>query len=143
MFEKRCKRPFEDPKTNRVKDELIASVRVFLPAGELVVDSQGHTFFEALSLIGPKTDNVTHRLQAESHVEVFRDGRLGPELIAPIFILIRDMLHCRPAQNGIVANKGSDISVSNSKCDGGVDQIGKESKRGLALRKLISSIALT
>lgn len=35
------------PTDQRIEDELVTAVGVFLPAGELVIDGKGDTFFEA------------------------------------------------------------------------------------------------
>jgi hypothetical protein len=51
---------------------------------------------------------------------------LGPELLVAVLVKVRDLLNGRPAEDGVVADKGRNIAVGNGVADGGVDEVGEE-----------------
>ena len=53
--------------------QLVASVCVFLPTRELVVDREGHAFLEASVVVRGKADDETVNLQPQRDVEVLLD----------------------------------------------------------------------
>lgn len=53
------------PDSKRVEQKLVASIGIFLPSGQLVVDGERDTFFETLASPGGKTDNITLTLKAK------------------------------------------------------------------------------
>jgi hypothetical protein len=124
--EERGEGPLVDPLAHRVEEQLVAAVGVLFPAREFVVDGQGDAFLEALARPGGQPDDVAVALEAERHVEVFRHVRLGPEFLVAVFVHVRDLLHRRPTEDGVVADKRGHVAVGHRVLDGGVDQVGEE-----------------
>jgi hypothetical protein len=54
----------------------------------------------------------------------------GPEFLISIFIEIGDLLDSSPAENGVVADKGSDIAVGNGVLYGSVNEVCEEGNTG-------------
>jgi len=110
-----------------VEKELGTAIGVFLPASEFVINGQRDTFFEAVAENSAEAENVAVGLQAEGHVEVFADGVFGP-------VLLRratgkgegDVLDGGPAEDGVVADEGGDVAISDTEADSSVDEVGKE-----------------
>ena len=61
--EKRCQGTAHWPVDQRVEDQLVAAVCVFLPACQLVVDGQRDAFFELFSVVGGHAYDETGLLQ--------------------------------------------------------------------------------
>jgi hypothetical protein len=59
--------------------------------------------------------------------------RLGPEFLVVVFVLVGNLLNSRPAKDSIVTNERSNISVSNSVANSGVDQVSKEGNSDVEL----------
>ena len=76
-----------------------------------------------------ETKNIACGLKAESHVEVFRDLRLGPVLFVAVVRIdvCRRVLDGLPANDSIVTYKGADITVCHTKFEAGVNEIGEPS----------------
>jgi len=55
----------------RVENHLADAVGVFLPAGNLVVDCEGHALLEAVAVVGRDADDAALDLEAQGNVEVF------------------------------------------------------------------------
>ncbi len=53
--------------------------------------------------------------------------RLGPEFLVVVFIHVGNLLDSRPAEDSVVTNERSNVSVSDSVTNGSVDKIGEES----------------
>jgi len=51
---------------------------------------------------------------------------LRPELLVSVFVFVGDLLESGPAEDGVVANKGTDVPTCYSEADSGVDQVCKE-----------------
>lgn len=75
-----------------MEEQLVTSISILLPSGQLVVDSQRHALLEPFTSPCGEADYVTVRLQLERHLEVFRDVMLGPELLVAIFVEVADLL---------------------------------------------------
>jgi hypothetical protein len=69
-----------------MEQELVATVYILLPSVQLVVHSQGDTFFEAIAGIGAQSNGVAGNLETQRHVEVLGDLRLGLELFVSILV---------------------------------------------------------
>ena len=81
-----------------MEDELVAAVGVFLPSVQLVVNGERDTFFKAIAGVGTESDKVTGRLESESQIKVFRDGRLGPILLVMVIrAIVSNLLYGRPS----------------------------------------------
>jgi hypothetical protein len=116
------------PVADRVEQELVASVGVFLPTSKFVVDGKRDTFLETIAGVTTHADNVTIVLEAESHVEIFRDSLLGPVLFAVVIsAVVGNVLNRRPSQDSVVTDERSNISTGDSILDLSVDEVGEES----------------
>jgi len=114
-----------EPETERVEEELVATVRVLFPTSKLIVDGERHTLLETLTSPGTHTNDVTVTLETKRHVEIFRDVGFGPELVVAVFILVRDLLDSLPAKNSVVTDERSDVTVGDSETNGRVNQVGE------------------
>ena len=121
-------RPAHEPVADRVEEQLVAAVGVFLPPGQFVVHGQRDAFLEAVAGVGGEADDVAVALQPQSHVEV-----LGHRFLGPVFLRVGavgrrvgDVLHRGPAEDGVVADEGGDVAVGDGEGDGGVDEVGEE-----------------
>ena len=123
-----------DPLTDRMEEKFIATIGVLLPSSKLVVDSQRDTFFETLASPSRKTDNVAIALKAKRHIKILRHVGFRPELVVAVFILVGDLLDGSPAEDGIVADEGSDVAVGDGVANGGVDEVGEEGDAVLEIR---------
>jgi hypothetical protein len=65
-------------------------------------------------------------LETKRHIEILRHVRLGPELFVTILVEVRDLLNGSPAENGVVTDEGSDITVGDGVTNGSVDEVGEE-----------------
>lgn len=90
-----------EPVAKRVKHEFGATVSVLLPPSQFVVDCQGDSLAENLTIIARvpcEADEVASSLQAQSHVEIFRNRVLSPELLAAVQgTVIAEELLCFPS----------------------------------------------
>jgi len=64
------------PQSERVEEQLITAVCILFPSCQFIIDSQRDALFETIAGIGAKSDSISVNLQAERHVEIFRDSRL-------------------------------------------------------------------
>ena len=96
-----------------MEEQFVAAVGVLLPSRKLVIHGQGHALFEAFASPRRETDDVPIALQTKRHVKVFRHVALRPKLVIAVLILVRNLLNGRPAKNGVVADKGSNIAVGD------------------------------
>jgi hypothetical protein len=89
-----------------------------------------------------KAEGVPVDLQADGHVEIFGDVALGLELgVATVLCIISDtlgisgdflgisgdLLDCTPADESVVANKGSCLTTTDGEANGRVDEVGEVS----------------
>lgn len=63
LAEERSERSTDDPETEGVEQQLVTSVGVLLPAGELVVNSQADAFLEAFAGVGGVPKRVASALE--------------------------------------------------------------------------------
>jgi hypothetical protein len=81
-----------------VEEHQELTVGIFLPAVELVIDSEGNTLLEcALGVRGPSDDVTTH-LESHGQVEILRDMRLGPYLLLAVTVDKSGILNGLPPQ---------------------------------------------
>ena len=95
-----------------IEHQFIAAVCVFFPASELVVDSQGNTFFEAAFVVSCEADDEMVHLETQTDVKVFRDVILRPELCHAVFFP-GDALDGLPADKCVMPHEGGAVAVSN------------------------------
>lgn len=50
----------------------------------------------------------------------------GPEFLVAVFVMVGDLLHGGPAEEGIVAYERRDITHGDGKANGSVDEVGEE-----------------
>jgi hypothetical protein len=67
------------PLVQWMENQFVAAICVFFPASELVVDSQGDTFFEAAIVVSCKANDEMVHLETQTDVKVFRDMVIRPE----------------------------------------------------------------
>lgn len=133
------------PVVEGVEDEFAAAEGVFLPAGQFVVDGERDTLFEFRAFVPGEPDHVADGLEAESEVEILGHGILGPVLFDDFgfrrgraCFTEGDFLERGPADEGVVADKRTDVSGRNDKGDGGVDQ-GRE-ERDAVFEKAVGDV---
>jgi hypothetical protein len=112
-----------------MEDKFIAAVGVLLPTRKFIVDGERNAFFVAVPSISRKTDDVTVGLQTEGHIEIFRNGVLGPVLFVAIFVRVADMLNGRPAEYGVVPDKRGNITIRDGKFNSSIDQVSEKPAR--------------
>ena len=110
-----------------MEEKLVATIGIFLPTCQFIVDSQRHTFFESLASPSSKTNSITIALETERHVEILGYVGLGPEFLVSVLVLIGDLLNSRPAENGVVSDERGNITVGDSVSNGRIDEVGEES----------------
>lgn len=71
--------------------------------------------------VGSQPDDVAGDLETEGNVEVFGNVELGPVFVIPACVLRDDNLDGKPAEEGVVTNKGSDFAAADGEADGGED----------------------
>lgn len=118
--------PLPEPHADRVEEQLVAAVSVFLPSRELVVHGQRHALLEAVAGPGREPDDVPVALQAQRHVEILGDVGFGPELLVAVFVFVGDLLDRAPAEDGVVADEGGHVAVGDRVADGRVDEVREE-----------------
>ena len=109
-----------------MEEQLVTSIGVFLPAGQLVINGQGNALFEAVAGPGSKTNDISVTLQTERHIEVLADHIFRPKLLLTIVIFPRDLLDGFPAQNGVVADERGDVAIGYGVTDGTIQEVRKE-----------------
>lgn len=114
-----------------MKQQLITPIRVFLPPRQLVVDGERNSFFEPIALIACESELVPFALEPERHVEIFGDVRLGPEFLVAVFVGVGYLLQGGPAEDGVVADEGADVTAGDGVADRGVDEVCEEGDSGL------------
>ena len=100
------------PLVEWMEHQFIAAVCVFFPASELVVDSQGDSFFEAAVVVGCKADDEMVHLEAQTDVEIFRHVIVRPEFCHAVFFP-GDALDGFPADECVMPHEGGTVAVSN------------------------------
>jgi len=70
--EEGCEGPSWYPESTGLEQQFVASICVFLPAVQFVVDGQGDTFFEAFSGVRAETNCVPCDLETQGQVEILR-----------------------------------------------------------------------
>ena len=115
-----------DPSAHRVEEELVASICVFFPSGQLIIHGERDTFLESFTGPSGETDDVAIALETQRHVKVFGDVGFRPEFLIPIFVDIGDLLNGGPAKHGVMTNEGSDIAIGNGVFDSSIDKVGEE-----------------
>jgi hypothetical protein len=118
-----------------MKQQLITPIRILLPSRKLIIHRQRNAFFESVTVVSTQTDFVSKTLQTQSHVEIFRDVGFGPEFLI-VFVFVRDLLDCGPAENGIVSDEGTYVASGDGEADCGVDEICEE---GDSVLRVVSS----
>lgn len=53
-----------------MEHELVATICVFLPSGQFIVDGERDTLFESTIVVGSQSDDKTVNLQAKRNVEI-------------------------------------------------------------------------
>jgi len=64
---------FFPPLDQRIEDQFVAAIGVFLPAIQLIIASERYTFLEATIRVGRPSNDIVTKLKAKCHVKVLRD----------------------------------------------------------------------
>lgn len=121
------------PLTDREEDQLVTSKGVLFPTCKLIVDGKRHTFLETILGVTSETDEITSRLQTESHIEILRHSSFRP----PHFLavgLVGNGLNGSPAEDSVVTDERSNITGCDSVLDLSVDEVGEEGDTALEER---------
>ena len=124
--EQRRKGATDWPVINRVEEQLVTSISVFLPAGQLVVNGQGNALFEAIAGPCGKTNDVPVTLQTKRHIEVLADHVFCPKLLLAVVIYPRNLLDGFPAQNGVVADERGYVTIRYCVADSAIEKVREE-----------------
>jgi hypothetical protein len=118
------------PVADRVEEQLRATVRVLLPAVDLVLSRERNALLELVVGVGRPADGIASVQNPNRAVKVLRHvacgtktGQLGkrrdranrrsvrtfgPDLLATVRLLGSDLLQSAPADEGIVTDEGGD-----------------------------------
>lgn len=77
-------------------------------------------------MIACNTDRASLDLHAQGDIKIFGNVALRPIGNEAVLFDDTDVLNGRPADEGIVADKGGDFTRADGKSDGGVHHVGKE-----------------
>lgn len=94
------------------------------PSSKFIIDGQGDTFLEASLVVSSQAHNEAVHLHSQADIEVLGHVAIRPEFAYTIF-LKGDSLDGFPAQEGVVTDKGSAITVADGELNGHVDEVGK------------------
>lgn len=112
----------------RMENKLVATIRIFFPSGQFIVDCKGHTFFKPAVVICSKPYYPVLHLQTKTDVKIFGNVCIGPPFGLTIRrINKRNTLEGFPAKESVMTNEWCNIAGTNTVLDSRVNDIGKVS----------------
>ena len=120
------KRTLDKPVTKRIEYQFVTAVHILFPPGKLIIHSQQNTFFEVITSVYFKADHIVCWLQMQCQFKILWHSEFWPELLQSFFHITRHSLNSRPAQNCVVTDKRSYITVNNSIINSQVDQFNEK-----------------